>query len=193
VPIEPASEYWLTTTGDDDAELVSILDGEPFESVNVDSIEDRTNSLTTDPVALSTIGALTLGFVAAAVFATVGFAVSATVSARERIREFALLRALGLSPGQLGSWLSLEQGALVIVSLALGTLVGTLVTYLILPLVSLTQDGSNAIPDITIILPWGAVAKLELAVLAVLAVLVAVTTLLLRRLGLGSLLRLGDE
>mgnify|MGYP006176450989 CR=1 FL=1 len=43
------------------------------------------------------IGVLTIGVVAAGLFAVVGFVVSAAVSARERVTEFALLRALGLS------------------------------------------------------------------------------------------------
>jgi ABC-type antimicrobial peptide transport system permease subunit len=131
--------------------------------------------------------------VAAAVFATVGFAVSATVSARERLKEFALLRALGLSPKQLVSWLSLEQGVLVVLSLALGTLVGFVLTALVLPLVSLTQTGANTIPEVIILFPWEIVLKLELAVLAILGLTVLVMTALLRRIGLGSLLRLGDE
>ena len=44
--------------------------------------------------------------------------------ARERVTEFGLLRALGLSPRQLGIWMALEQGLLVVSGLALGTLVG---------------------------------------------------------------------
>ena len=140
-----------------------------------------------------TIGALTLGFVAAAVFAAVGFAVSATVSARERMVEFALLRALGLSGRQLGIWLAVEQGALVLVSLGLGTLIGIVLTATLLPLVSLTQTGDPAVPAVIVEYPWTAIIGLELAVVAVLAVIVVVMTVLLRRVGLGSLLRLGED
>jgi ABC-type antimicrobial peptide transport system permease subunit len=144
-------------------------------------------------VALGTIGALTVGFVAAAVFAAVGFAVSATVSTRERLIEFALLRALGLSPRQLGSWLILEQGVLVLVSLLFGTVIGVILTAAILPLTTLTQDGGPAVPEVIVLYPWGAVAGLQLAVVAVLGVIVTVLTALLRRVGLGSLLRLGED
>lgn len=150
-------------------------------------------ALVSDPVALGIIGALTVGFIAAAVFAAVGFAVSATVSARERMVEFALLRALGLTPRQLGWWLVLEQGALVLTSLALGTLVGWVLTTLVLPLVILTQDGELANPPVIVQYPWQAIAGLELAVVAVLGVIVTILSVALLRIGLGSLLRLGDE
>ena len=76
------------------------------------SLVERNRALATDPVALGIIGVLGIGVVAAGLFAVVGFIVSAAVSARERVTEFALLRALGLSSSQLSGWLSLENATL---------------------------------------------------------------------------------
>ena len=98
--------------------VAEALTGAPFGSQAVlKPGRPRQLTLATDPIALGIIGALAIGFVAAALFAIVGFIVSAAVSARERIAEFALLRALGLSSGQLSVWLSLENAALATVSL----------------------------------------------------------------------------
>jgi hypothetical protein len=190
--LEQVDTYWLKTSGDDQ-EILTSLRSPPLNSFGVQSRQELTDTLASDPVALGTIGALTVGFVAAAVFAAVGFAVSATVSTRERLIEFALLRALGLSPRQLGSWLILEQGVLVLVSLLFGTVIGVILTAAILPLTTLTQDGGPAVPEVIVLYPWGAVAGLQLAVVAVLGVIVTVLTALLRRVGLGSLLRLGED
>ncbi|HEX6301123.1 MAG TPA: ABC transporter permease [Acidimicrobiia bacterium] len=192
IPITEAGEHWLAISANAD-EVAETLLGAPLEVREVVGRTERFLSLTTDPVALGTIGALSIGFLAAGVFAAVGFAVSTTVSARERITEFALLRALGLSPRQLGSWMTLEQGVLVATSLGFGTLVGWLLTTFILPLVSVTQEGTRPVPDVAIVYPWDSVLGLELGLVAVLAVIVAAMTLLLRRLGLGFLLRLGDD
>jgi ABC-type antimicrobial peptide transport system permease subunit len=150
-------------------------------------------TLRTDPVALGIIGALSLGFVAAALFAAIGFAVSSAVSARERLTEFALLRALGLSTRQLTSWLSLENGLLIAFSLIAGTALGLVLAYFILPLVSLTQAATQTIPEITVVIPWRSVLLLEGTSLAALVVVVVVLATLLRRIGLGSSLRLGEE
>lgn len=190
--IPAPEEYWLATTGDS-TEVVSELMAPPLSSVTVISQQEVTDTLLADPVALATIGALAVGFVAAVVFATVGFAVSATVSARERLVEFALFRALGLNRRQLGLWLSLEQGVLVVVSLVLGIAVGCILTWLILPLVTLTQSGEPAVPPVIVTIPWDVVAGMLLAVVGVLAIVVLAMTMLLRRIGLGSLLRMGDE
>jgi ABC-type antimicrobial peptide transport system permease subunit len=190
--LDRADHYWLATAGQDPA-VVGSLQAAPYKSRSVASSEELTESLVSDPVALGTIGALTVGFVAAAVFAAVGFAVSATVSARERLIEFALIRALGLSPRQLGMWLAVEQSVLVAASLAMGTLIGGLLTAAILPLISLTQDGAPAVPDVIVLYPWDIILLLEIAVVIVLGVIVLVMSVLLRRIGLGSLLRLGED
>lgn len=192
-PLPKVDAYWLATDGSHDEGVVDSLRSFPFNSFEVESRQALVDALVSDPVALGTIGALTVGFVAAAIFAAVGFAVSATVSARERLIEFSLLRAVGLSPRQLQWWLILEQGMLVVVSLLLGTLIGMLLTAFILPVVTLTQNGMPAVPGAIVVYPWPAIVGLELAVLAVLGLIVIVIAFLLRRVGLGSLLRLGEE
>jgi hypothetical protein len=191
-PIAQVDEHWLAVDGDPD-EVAAMVSAPPFDAATVESRADRFLELSTDPVALGTIGALSIGFVAAAVFAAVGFAVSATVSARERITEFGLFRALGLSPRQLGAWMTLEQGVLVVFSLGFGTLVGWALTGAILPLVTVTQQGTRPIPEVVSVYPWETVALLIAGLVTVLGVIVVVMSVLLRRLGLGSLLRLGEE
>ena len=111
--VKAADEWWLTPTDGAAEALIGALRGSPFDSASVISAVDRTRSLSTDPVALGIIGALSLGFVATGLFALVGLTVSAAVSARQRRTEFALLRALGLSGRQLSNSLWLENGSLV--------------------------------------------------------------------------------
>ena len=190
--IYPIDESWLDVEGPQEAVADSMLMA-PIQSVSALTREDRFVDLSTDPVALGTIGALTIGFIAAAIFAAVGFAVSATVSARERVTEFGLLRALGLSPRQLGLWMTVEQGLLVVSSLALGTLVGWALTTVILPLISVTQGGTRAMPEVEIVYPWAAVFVIQAGLIIVLAAIVGVMTAVLRRRGLGTLLRMGED
>ena len=118
----------------------------PFNSRQVLTTADRARALSRDPVAIGILGALSLGFVAAALFAVVGLVVSAAVSARERRTEFAVLRALGLSGGQLSRWLWLENGSVVAVSVLAGTGLGLVLGWLVLPFVTVTQQGSAPVP-----------------------------------------------
>ena len=192
-PVRQADQYWISAERGRESEVASVLRADPFDSFQVLATSDVIAGLAGDPVALGTIGALTLGFFASAVFAAVGFAVSAAVSARERLVEFALLRAVGMSPRQLGRWLSLEQGALVVVAMLMGTGVGALLTAVLLPLITLTQTGELAFPQVVIQYPWPTVVALQVIVGLVLAAIIAAMIMGLRRAGLGSVLRMGEE
>jgi ABC-type antimicrobial peptide transport system permease subunit len=186
-------EWWLATGSGQSNAVASTLQQPPYSSPKIATRSDRDLTLRTDPVALGIIGALSLGFVAAGLFAAIGFAVSSAVSARERLTEFALLRALGLSTRQLSSWLTLENGLLVFFSMASGTVLGLLLAFFILPLVSLTQAAVQTVPDIIVVIPWRSILILEATSLVALAAVVLILATMLRRIGLGSSLRLGEE
>jgi hypothetical protein len=185
-------EWWLDVEPRSAEAVAERLEAPPFSSAGVESRSERTEALQNDPVALGAIGALSLGFLAAAVFAAVGFAVSAAVSAEERTTEFAVLRSLGLSSRQLAGWLVVENGVLVLLSLACGTALGLLLARFVLPTVSLTQTGEDAFPEATVEIPWGTIAWLELGMLAALALIIALEVRLIRRIRIAAALRAGE-
>ena len=167
--------------------------GPRSRAASVETIDARSRSLATDPVALGIIGALAIGFVAAALFAIVGFVVSAAVSARERITEFALLQALGLSARQLSIWLSLENAALAAVSLVVGSLLGLAMAWVVLPFITVTSGAATPFPPVVVTVPWTAVAILELSSLLALGGTIALLSWLLGRLRLASVLRMSAD
>lgn len=187
------SSWLIDTAAGRERAVARLLRAPPFSSPEVADRAGIVDRLTRDPVALGISGALSLGFVAAAVFAVVGFAVSAAVSTAERTTEFAVLRSLGLSDRQLSAWLALEGGIVAALALAGGILLGALVAWLVLPYVSLAGEGGRPFPEVVVELPWQAVAVLTGSLLAALAVVLAVQILLLRRLALGPALRAGES
>jgi hypothetical protein len=186
-------EWWLSVAPGMAEPVVTALRAEPFDSIEVVGAEDRARSLSTDPVALGIIGALLLGFVATGVFALVALIVSAAVSARQRRTEFALLRALGLSSGQLSRWLWLENGSLVLASLVGGTAVGLVISWLALPFITVTQQAATPVPSALVQVPWQRIVALDVVVVIALAVAVGILAAVLRRIGVGSILRLGED
>lgn len=186
------SEWWLDTGGSV-AAVARRLEGQPYLSAQVVDARARADALANDPVAVGISGALLLGFAAAAVFAVVGFAVSAAVSAAERTTEFAVLRSIGVSAGQLSRSLALEGGLVVALGVAAGTALGAGLAWLVLPYVSLTGEGGRPFPDVRVVFPWRTAAWLELAIVAVLATVVAVEIHVLRRMPLAPALRAGED
>jgi hypothetical protein len=191
--VRTPDEWWLAAAGDDVDALAADLRASPFHTIDVLTVADRTRSLSTDPVALGIIGALTLGFVATGLFAVVGLTVSTAVAARQRRTEFALLRALGLSGRQLATTLWLENGSLVLVSLVAGTTLGLLIGWLVLPFVTVTQRATAPVPPVIVHVPWDGILLLDLGSAAALGIAVLVIGGVLRRLGVGSVLRMGED
>lgn len=186
-------EYWFALEQEFEDAAIARLTDAPILSSRVFSRAERELTLNSDPVALGTIGSLMFGFVAAAIFAGIGFAVNAAVSARERLVEFALMRAVGLSNRQLLAWLSLENAMLVLFGLIGGTLLGVLLSWVVLPLISITQEATEAVPGVVVVYPWLTIFWLELSIIAVLVAAVVMLAVMLRRMGLGTLLRIGEE
>ncbi|HJW21699.1 MAG TPA: ABC transporter permease [Candidatus Limnocylindrales bacterium] len=191
--VRSPDEWWLGANQGASAPLAAALRAAPFGSATVVTADGRTASLRADPVALGIIGALLLGFIATGLFAVVGLTVSAAVSARQRRTEFALLRALGLSARQLSSWLWLENGSLVAVSLVAGTALGLFIGWLVLPFVAVTQQAAAPVPPVIVLVPWDQVVVLDVASALALGVAVVVIGRVLRGLGVGSVLRMGED
>ncbi len=182
---------WLLRSGRD-AGVAERLRAPPFESIDVVSRSERRQALLEDPVSLGVLGALTLGFVAAAAFAAVGFAASATASVRQRTLEFAVLRSLGLRRRQLSAWITLESALVVALSLLGGTGLGLAVSRLVLPYVALGDAGATPVPPVRLVIPWATILALALVLAGTLVAIAAVQIHLVQRLRLAPALRGGE-
>jgi hypothetical protein len=148
------TEWWLRT---DPGASTSVATALAASALPSSSIVDRARvlaSLDSDPVGLGTLGALLLGSVAATAFAVIGFLVGASVATRERLGEFALLRALGLAPRQLWRWLAAENAFLLALGVLAGTAIGLLLGWLIVPATLLGASGEPVVPAPILEVPW---------------------------------------
>ncbi|GAT84263.1 hypothetical protein STXM2123_4965 [Streptomyces sp. F-3] len=174
------TEWWLGTEARHSADVAGALrslpDVDPAQVVVRDEIADR---LRDDPFGAGPAAAFTAAAVVAAALAAVGFAVSAVGSLRERDAEFAVLRALGAPRRRLARTLAVEQGVLVALALAVGTVLGVLLTRAVIPLIMLTGQATRPVPDVLVQLPPAQVAALLAAVAA--GPLVVTAALALRR------------
>ena len=173
----PPDEWWLGVDDGRVDEIAAAIRGGVTSPAEVIGRESLARALSTDPVPLGLIGVLGLGSLAAMVFAGIGFLVSSTVSTSERLGEFALLRALGLSAGQLSLWLSLENIFLLLVGLVAGSGLGLLLAWLVLPFATLTQSGAAPVPAAVVIVPWESL----LPIYGAAVVLLVASVLLVRR------------
>ncbi|NUT12471.1 MAG: ABC transporter permease [Nonomuraea sp.] len=178
----PATEWWLATG---DGRAAAALKERPAWDVTALDQRELAVKLQDDPLASGLQGALMLGFLAALVFAALGFLVNAAVAARERMSEFAILRALGVSSRQVFGVLAMEQAFVIGLSLAAGTGLAVVVGALVVPHIVLTGQAAAVTPEVRLDIPWAATAAMLVAVAAVLLAIVAGLARNLRRQGLG--------
>jgi putative ABC transport system permease protein len=142
------------------------------------------------------VGAVTGGF-AVALFVAGAYAAIAVVAvvvlhAQRRSREVAFLRTLGLTERQVAGLTVVEHGLPVLLSLVIGVGLGLGLAWLLAPGINLSAF-SNPGAEILLQVDWVSVAGVGLAVVAVVAIAVASSSWLARRLDLGHALRIGEQ
>jgi hypothetical protein len=185
-------EWWLATDDGASGSVAAVVAGPPFSAAAVVDRAALERSLTSDPVPLGIIGAFGLGAIAAVLFAAIGFLVSASISTTERLGEFALLRALGLSPRQLAGWVSAESAFLLGFGFIGGALLGAILAWLVLPFSALTPTGERAVPTPAVIVPPEALSVLLAIGLGLLAVTVGVVRRRVLSVSVAGVLRARD-
>ena len=189
--ILPPSEWWIASS--EPASVASAVVAGPDPDATIVTTAAAETALLTDPIPRGVIGVLGLGSWAALVFAAIGFVVSATVSTRERLGEFALLRALGLSGRQLSIWLALEHTFLLVTGILAGIGLGILLSWLVLPFATLTTTGAAVVPPPVVVIPWASLLPIVVAAVAVLIASLLVLRSQLLGIRIGDVLRGNDE
>ncbi|MFB9193570.1 FtsX-like permease family protein [Actinomadura verrucosospora] len=186
-------EWWASARGGRTAPAVRELARHPaWGEVAADRVETRAR-LRDAPLGAALQGALVLGFAAALAFAVIAFVVNAAVTAGERYREFAVLRALGVPPRQVAGMLATEQAYLVGLGLLGGTVLGLVVARLVVPHVVLSVQAAEPYPPAHLVVQWPVVLAVLGGVAAVLGLVLAPVIRTLRRRNLGAGLRVGED
>ncbi|MES9537401.1 FtsX-like permease family protein [Actinomadura sp. NPDC000600] len=186
-------EWWASARGGRTAPAVRELARHPaWGEVAADRVETRSR-LRDAPLGAALQGALVLGFAAALAFAVIAFVVNAAVTAGERYREFAVLRALGVPPRQVAGMLAIEQAYLVGLGLLGGTVLGLVVARLVVPHVVLSVQAAEPYPPAALVVQWPVVLAVAGGVAVALGLVLAPVIRTLRRRNLGAGLRVGED
>ncbi len=131
-----ARNYLWVKTGDDPAMIVKVRTALTTVQPRIMQLADRralVSKLSADPLYLDLIGVLALGAITALLLALVGNLLASWLSARNRVTNFVVLRALGTSSEQVAGVLTWEQGITYITSIVLGIAFGALLSVTVIP------------------------------------------------------------
>ena len=137
-------------------------------------------------------GLLVIMFLALALASATGIALYCWLDTRERQTEFALLRTLGSTRGQLNGVVWFNLAIVVIAGVAVGTWAGAQIGAALLPVLEVAEGGVRATPPLTFETDWRMLA-LAYAVLATVSVVTVVwLAFVTSRLEVQRVLRAGE-
>jgi putative ABC transport system permease protein len=126
-------------------------------------------------------GLLSVGFIASALLTVLGFLLYAIFSFRRRFIELGMLRAIGLSAGQMTALLAAELAFLLGIGLAVGTVFGVGASQLFIPFLQVGAEMAERFPPFVVRIAWPAIFEMYLLfIFLFIAALGALVGLLLR-------------
>ena len=135
---------------------------------------------------------LVLLFLAVALASASGLLLFSHLDAKERQTEFALLRTLGISRGQMQRILWVNLFLMAVCGVGLGTLLGWLIGASVLPLMEVVEEGARATPSLVLTTDWQRLL-VSYVILAVVTGLCGLwLTWLTAKLQLQQVLRMGE-
>lgn len=196
-PFAP-EELWIASSTTGEARLrlledVGTIEGFPSVSVLDREEQFQAKDATVDPLVDAGWRALLfIAFAAVLLLSCLGFLVHAYSSFRSRQVQFALMRTVGLSSGQLTMTMWLEQTVIIAVGLALGTWMGSRLGATVMPFLGHNDFGGKVVPPFIMVIDWTALLITYAVMLAVFAVITLGLILLIRRLSISRILRIGE-
>ena len=186
---EAPGSWWLSSG--DGARTAAAVAANPLLG-SASTVQGVRSQLLADPFRAGMRAVLALCRLLAPGFAVIGFTVHAVVTTRERRREFALLRAMGVRSAGLSWLLWAEQVSVALFAVVPGALLGTGLAAVVLPLVTVDDAGGAPFPSLRLAVPWPRVLGLAALTAAAVCVVVMALARLLARVDLVRVLRAGE-
>jgi putative ABC transport system permease protein len=154
-------EVWIST--EPEAEIEKIVDDLKQYDINVVSAYSSSKAIEQEqakPERTGVFGILSVGFVAAALLTVLGFLLHTYISFRQRYIEFGVMRAIGLSVGQMIGFLGIEQLTLIVSGITSGTVIGVWVSRLFIPFLQVGGSQNATIPPFVVLIAWGDIIRI---------------------------------
>ncbi|GCE04623.1 ABC transporter permease [Dictyobacter aurantiacus] len=202
----PINQIWLRTT-DDPTNLARIrhelLKGDQLQLASFNDRRQLTENLRREPLYIQLIGILALGPLVALLLVLLGSLIASWLQARDRLVNFAIMRALGATPRNIAGILAWEQAIVYAVAIVLGAIFGAVLSWMTVPSLVFTSAPNaqssldqfyqaQSIPPVQIIVPT--LLGVGLAILIVVCVLALSMMLrVISRPSLAGTLRINED
>ncbi|NMM51424.1 ABC transporter permease [Paenibacillus aquistagni] len=192
-PIQPY-EVWLKMK--EGAKLAPVIESLQKAGIELASVTDVRSELIAQskhPSRGGVFGILSMGFLISIVVSLIGYLLYWFFNLSSRVVQFGILRAMGLSRGQLTGMLLLEQLFTAGLSIGLGIVIGKIVSYLFLPFLQGTESAQMQVPPFRIIFDSRDTLQLYFVVLVMMILGASMLFMHIRRLRVHQAVKMGEE
>jgi putative ABC transport system permease protein len=191
-----ASPYdvWAKTDGvTPPQDIVSQLRDKDFIVSRFVDARETALRLRDDPGRTGIFGILTVGFIVAALLTVLGFMLYSFLSAKRRMQQLGILRAMGLSIRQLVSLFLFEQGFLIALGVVVGSILGVLTGTLFIPFLQIRSEAHAGIPKFVVMTAWDDITKIYIMFGVILAIAFPAFIWMLARMKIHEAIKFGEE
>ncbi|MCL6432096.1 MAG: ABC transporter permease, partial [Anaerolineae bacterium] len=186
-------DVWLRTAPNHSVDHVAA--GVRDLGFQVSSVADATAQVRRElrrPERQGLFGLLSVGFGAAALLTVLGFLFYALFSFQRRSIELGVLRAIGLSAGQMVRALAAELALLLLTGLAAGTAIGVWISRLFIPHLQVGSKPAELIPPYLVTIGWPTIVRIYALQGLMFLVTLALLTAMLSHMRIFEAIKLGE-
>lgn len=190
-------DVWMKTSSDDLPSLreynLIAMQQIGARTIGWDEPRAKIASEQTRPERQGLFGVLSVGFAAAALLTVLGFLLYALLSYQRRFVELGVLRAVGLSAGQMTVFLASELAFLILMGGLVGTGLGVWISNLFIPYLQVGSGAQAQIPPYVVYIAWPAILRVYALFGLLFFVALGTLMVLLRRMKIFSAIKMGES
>ncbi len=184
---------WLSVDqGVDAPTLVGQLEEVGFRILEMDDARQQIAEERARPERIGLFGFLSLGFVITTLLSMLALGLHAFLVYRQRFIQLGIMRAIGLSAGQVAASLAGEQILLTSLGILGGAVLGLVTSHLFIPFLQIGHTEADLIPPFAVIVAWRDTGYAVAALIAVSTLTTGVVVGLLSRLRVFQAVKLGE-
>ncbi|HBN84714.1 MAG TPA: ABC transporter permease, partial [Clostridiales bacterium] len=104
-----------------------------------------------DPLLQGINGTLTMSFIVTMLISIIGFLIYWILSIRDRVLQFGILRAMGLTKAKVIGMIIVEQILISVMAIFMGLVIGSITSQLYVPLLQMMYGAAEQIPPFEIV------------------------------------------
>ena len=191
--LEPYTVWCKLKPGATTAQVYKSITKNNLDVQSVENSKQELITLKNDPNELAINGSMTMGFLISGIICFMGFVLYWVLSMRARVLQFGVLRAMGLSSGQLKVMIAWEQLLTSGVAMIMGVLIGLISSSLFIPFFQMSYSGSDQVPPFHVVSYASDMVKVYIFIGFTVVLGVGVLIYMLNKIKISNVIKLGED